>query len=74
MSKVNAWRALIQLKHGRSFESLVKELVEAGRTQEEIAEYLDLPYWSFRYLLRHTGARFIRSVEFGGSEETALTP
>lgn len=74
MSKVDAWRTRIELEHGRAFEAIVKEQVEAGRTQEEIADFLNLPYWSFRYLLRQAGARFIRSIQFDCNEEMALTP
>ena len=69
MSKVELWQNAIETRHGRPFESLVKELVEAGRTQEEIAAFLGLPYWSFRYLLRQRGARFFRTVEFDGEEQ-----
>ena len=74
MSKTDALRSLIEIKHGHSFEALVKERVEAGWTQEEIADFLELPYWTFRYLLRQSGARFTRSISFGPQAEQSVSP
>ena len=56
----------IELRRGRPLEELIREQVEAGKTQEQIANDLGVSYWTFRSWLRTLGAR--ASIRFAGEE------
>lgn len=55
---------VIEQRFGRSFRELVREQLESGRTTEEVAAYLGVPYGTLRYLLLREGGRLCRTVRF----------
>lgn len=59
----------IESEWGRSIEELIREGVEAGRTQEEIAESLAISLFTLRSWLYRLGAR--SSIRFHSEEVTS---
>ncbi len=54
----------VELRLGIRLEDVIREQTEAGRTQEEIARYLGVSYWTYRSWLKHLGAEISVSVSF----------
>jgi AraC-like DNA-binding protein len=58
----------IELRRGRPLEDLIREQVEQGRTEEEIADDLGVSYWTFRSWLRVLGAQRHSTVRFSNED------
>lgn len=65
----------IELRFGKPLEAVIREHIEAGLTQEEIAREFGISYWTFRNWLGRLGARMTASVRFttDPDEETVST-
>lgn len=59
---------VIELKRGKTLEQIIREQVEAGRTNDQIAEDLGLSYDTYRAWLRRLGARTVKTVTFKSEE------
>lgn len=65
----------IELKHGKPIREIIREQVEAGKNQDEIARYLGVSYWTLRSWLYRLRAEFSSTVTFADeAPETASTP
>lgn len=62
----------IEAERGRSIEELIREGIESGCTQEEIATSLSVSLFTLRSWLMRLGAR--ASVRFPSDETTAARP
>lgn len=57
-------------EHGEKLETLIRRLIEAGHSREQIAHHLGISYWTLIDWLRadRLGASFVTTVQFASEE------
>lgn len=63
---------LIELKRGKPIERLIREQLEEGRSQEEVAADLGISFYTLRSWMYRLGARLHTVVQFESEETQAV--